>query len=163
MKTKKPDQEWRNLLNAKGFTKNYPFKNKRLEPIKQKLLRMGGWAVCLPDSLGDLDEYFNRGLKLGGKSTLKAGRPSNCHANSVELWIDSKEKIKICTGFALSEDGVWRVHTWGVQKASDKIKIFETTERRVLYYGYTLSRVESIMFTQMNNPEMLTKLDLKFF
>lgn len=150
MKKLKPSKEWRDILNKKGYTRNYPFKNKDLEKIKQKLLKLGGWAVILPKEELDNDEYLERGKIFDGKSTLKLGEQSQCHANTARLWHESKEKIKICTGYALSGDGVWRVHTWGIQKTGTKIKIIETTEKRIKYFGYVLSRIESSFFLHIN-------------
>lgn len=154
MKTKKPSKERRKLLNEKGFTRNYPHKNKNLEKLKQKLLKIAGWAVILPETnQPDIEEYFTRGKKSHGKSKLKLGLPSQCHHNSSLLWIKSKEKIKICTGFALSDDGVWRVHSWGLENNT----IIETTEKRLLYYGYVLSRIESAFFSQANGVDLDSK------
>ena len=152
IKTKTPDKKWRELLNEKGFTRNYPFKNKRLEPLKRKLLKIGGWAVCLPDDEQDLDEYFERGIVLNGKSRLELGQACRCHSNSARIWKESKEQYKICTGYALSDDGVWRVHTWCVKKSKSGkvVEIIETTEKRIVYFGYTLSRMESAIFFELN-------------
>lgn len=156
MKTKKPDKEWRERLNEQGFTRNYPFANKELEPLKKKLLRMGGWAVILPDKEQDLEEHLNRGIKFSGKSILKLGEPCQCHYNTSKIWHETKGEIKICTGYALSADGVWRVHTWGIQKTKNKIKIIETTEKRLLYYGYVLSRIESDIFSQIQGVDLMS-------
>ena len=156
MKTIRPSKDWRELLNKKGFTRNYPHKNKDLEKLKQKLLRIAGWAVVLPEKEHDINEYFSRGKKLNGKSTLRLGKPCQCHHNSSLLWLKSKEKIKICTGYALSKDGVWRVHTWGIENN----KIIETTEKRILYYGYVLSRIESAFFCQVNGVNLASESEI---
>lgn len=148
MKTNRPSKKQREPLNKKGYTKQFAFKNKDLEKLKQKLLKIGGWAVVLPGGeQPDIEEYFSRGKTSIGNSTLRLGQPCQCHYNSSMLWLKSKGKIKICTGYALSEDGIWRVHTWGLQKN----KIIETTEKRVMYYGYTLSRIESAFFSEINS------------
>lgn len=157
MKTKKPSKEWRERLNKKGYTRNYPHKNKSLEKLKQKLLKIAGWAVIIPETnQPDIEEYFTRGKKSSGKSVLRMGLPCQCHYNSSLLWLKSKEKIKICTGFALSNDGVWRVHSWGLEKN----KIIETTEKRLLYYGYILSRIESAFFVQINGVDLAKESEL---
>ena len=148
MRTKRPDSEWRKLLNARGFTRNYPFENKSLEPLKKKLLNMGGWAVVLPFKEIDLEEILERGKILHGKSTLKMGEPCRCHSNSANLWHESKGKYRICTGYALSLDGAWRQHTWCIEKKNNRI--IETTEKRIKYFGYILSLVESAVFLEMN-------------
>jgi hypothetical protein len=61
-----------------------------------------------------------RGMKLG-----------RCHANAQKLVMEGKEPI-YAIGFALSEDGYWRPHSWCVSK---KGNVVETTARRVSYYG----------------------------
>jgi hypothetical protein len=41
--------------------------------------------------------------------------------------------VRLSTGFALSDDGMWRPHSW--LRASSGTLI-ETTEQRVAYYGF---------------------------
>jgi hypothetical protein len=58
-------------------------------------------------------------------------KDSECHNNCDKLF---KKKIikKIFTGYALSNDGRWRFHSWCID--IDNILI-ETTEYRIAYYG----------------------------
>jgi hypothetical protein len=140
LKTLVPSRRWRQLLNEKGFTRRYPFANPALEPIKKKLLDIGGWAVCLPyveeDSLRILS-----GQRFSGRSQLFLGQPSQCHSNSADLWSENRDKLKICTGYALSKDGVWRQHSW-CYDIENKI-VIETTVKRIQYFGFFLTESES--------------------
>jgi hypothetical protein len=70
---------------------------------------------------------------------MKLGRDSRCHWNVAALYTAAKSNIQICYGYGLSPDGLWRQHSWAV----DRKGIVETTERRVLYYGYRLSAAEA--------------------
>ena len=88
----------------------YAEKWRRLESI---VLRGGGYAVVPrfnPDQMIDL-------LVQGGQSfsaehaSLKAGAERECHMNSVALW-QAGEASAIGAGYALSEDGLWREHSW---------------------------------------------------
>jgi hypothetical protein len=59
-------------------------------------------------------------------------RPGFCHDNAVE---DASEDpdLMIGSGFALSDDGLWRHHSWLLRGDT----IIETTEPRDAYFGAT--------------------------
>jgi hypothetical protein len=60
---------------------------------------------------------------------------SNCHKNVAEFWQRrSGNLIALATGYALSDDGLWRQHSWGIRSNA----IFETTEPRKIYFGVRL-------------------------
>ena len=61
-------------------------------------------------------------------------KTSHCHDNCVTLF---KNKIieLIYTGYALSVDGLWRFHSWGMDK---QYNLIETTESRLLYWGIAI-------------------------
>jgi hypothetical protein len=57
-------------------------------------------------------------------------RPSRCHDN-VEILLFQKEIDMIFNGLSLSNDGIWRPHSWGVSEKEGKI--IETTTPRLCY------------------------------
>jgi hypothetical protein len=57
-----------------------------------------------------------RGKALDGAVELIPGEERNCHSNSARLWRESKEILALATGYALSEDGLWRQHSWVMRK-----------------------------------------------
>jgi hypothetical protein len=105
------------------------------------LLNIGGWAVCLPKIDSDLEKIVGRGQKFPGRSQLFLGQPSQCHSNSADLWDQNKDKLKICTGYALSRDGLWRQHSW-CYHIHNKI-VIETTMKRIQYFGFVLEDNEA--------------------
>lgn len=61
-------------------------------------------------------------------------KQSGCHENCLELFLNNE--IDFCVfGYALSDDGLFRSHSWGIK---DGI-VIETTEPRLLYFGYVLT------------------------
>lgn len=60
---------------------------------------------------------------------LEPGEPNDCHGNVVRLW--RAGQARIATGYALSDDGLWREHSWGVRDGT----VVETTEPRQSYWG----------------------------
>ena len=115
--------------------------------LKQLILNCGGCEVCLPAIEEDLIDIVNHG-QLWDNVTVKMmkGRPSQCHANAAELWYNNKDSWKnknfaviICTGYALSEDGIWRQHSWLIQAKPRANVIVETTEPRIAYYGFGMT------------------------
>mgnify|MGYP000406868450 CR=1 FL=1 len=56
---------------------------------------------------------------------------SRCHDNC-EILFNSCNSNKLYSGYALSQDGLWRFHSWCVDKNNC---ILETTQERLIYYG----------------------------
>lgn len=150
IKTLNPDIAWRKLANNKGWTRKYSCSDKNQEKLKQKLLNIGGWAVCFPYSDPDIDHILNRGFRFAAKAKMMRGEPSQCHANSAALWDNNRDKAQICTGYALTKDGMWRQHSWCVIKTLRSYKVIETTLPRVSYYGYILDQDEAETFLFQN-------------
>jgi hypothetical protein len=110
--------------------------------LRAKLLGIGGAEiVALPLSLGidpfvPLLEKFGQVME-GRGVTYRRMEPSECHLNVARLWNERKRGsrlIGVGTGYALSDDGLWRGHSWGLNKRG----IIETTVSRVKYFGLPL-------------------------
>jgi hypothetical protein len=78
---------------------------------------------------------------------MRRGRPSDCHGNVGRLWIRRKGRIEIATGYALSDDGLWRSHSWGFEADH----VIETTEARELYFGILLAPARAARFAIAND------------
>lgn len=154
MKTETPeslgDPTWREIANKNGWTLDYPLQDPVLENLKNKLLGLGGWAVCLHLET-DAAKILSRGRRFAGKAHMKRGTPSQCHSNSAALWDANRGQTVLCTGYALSKDGMWRQHSWCAIKTPRSYKVVETTMPRVLYYGFVLSDNESEYFLYNNS------------
>jgi hypothetical protein len=59
------------------------------------------------------------------------------------LLVQTRGTVRLASGHALSTDGLWRQHSWGV--VAEDGRIVETTERRVCYYGIVLSNAETVL------------------
>ena len=120
--------------------KLHPTMDDRLFDLRQKLLDFAGEAVCFPGYEEDLDNILNYGqFWIGNNIKLMRGEPSQCHANSCNLWEQNKDITRICTGYALSEDGMWRQHSWIIWHKARSNQIIETTVPRILYFGFVMT------------------------
>ena len=119
--------------------KMHPSMDNRLFDLRQKLLDFAGEAVCFPAYEEDLSNILNYGqFWVGNNVKLMRGAPSQCHANSANLWEQNKDVTRVCTGYALSDDGMWRQHSWLVWHKARSNQIVETTVKRVAYYGFVM-------------------------
>lgn len=119
--------------------KMYPSMDSHLFDLRQKLLAFAGEVVCFPPCEEDLDNILSYGqFWVGGNAKLMRGEPNRCHVNSANLWEQNKEATRICTGYALSEDGIWRQHSWLVWHKARSNQIVETTAKRIAYYGFVM-------------------------
>jgi hypothetical protein len=121
-------------------------------PLREHVLSLGGLACLTPAQDGHAEALIARGtFRLGTGAYLMLGGVSQCHANSAALWIGAPERFQIVTGYALSEDGLWRQHSWALERlARGGDRIVETTERRLAYFGVGLSEAESDDFALDN-------------
>jgi len=76
---------------------------------------------------------LKHGVERSGEGAkLLKMRISDCHENVLELTKKHPEKYLGWYGFALSRDGIWRVHSWVTDENN---KIIETTVLRIKYFG----------------------------
>lgn len=58
----------------------------------------------------------------------------DCHNNVRMMFLlNTNMKMKTYTGYGLSDDGLWRFHSW-ISDENDNI--VETTDKRLIYIGY---------------------------
>jgi hypothetical protein len=98
-----------------------------LKNLHHRLLRIGGIAVVLWNGTNNEDvvaRLLRSGRADSGRgAVLKLGEQSECHENSAKLHREAPGRYDVRTGFALSEDGIWRPHSWLwilIQTASSK-------------------------------------------
>jgi len=107
--------------------------------LEQRLLSMGGEMV-VPRQEPDQEDLLSWGrLWSGDNVKVVTGTPCDCHGNVAELWRSNQKRYRIATGWALSEDGLWRQHSWIV----DWRTIIETTIPREKYFGFVLTHLEA--------------------
>lgn len=158
--TKKIDPEQQEFINKKFWALKYDGDFNELVSIKSKgeirrkaqehmrqlfelrtrLLLFGGAEVCLPAIEEDIHWLLNFGeIWLPKNHKHIKGIPSNCHANAAKLWDKDREKYRIATGYYLHDDGMWRQHSWCLEKQPKQTRVVETTEVGVLYFGVAKS------------------------
>lgn len=120
------------------------------EELVRRLLLLGGDQVCLCFE-EDIQNILSRAEACkGSKSRKKKGLPCRCHQNAAWMWKDHPKTCRVATGWALSRDGIWRQHSWIVEPLVNwdlsGYQIIETTERRMVYYGFMLTEEECQKF-----------------
>jgi hypothetical protein len=117
----------------------------RAAEVERRLLDHGGHTVLLWSSMIGLDGFLAEG-RYYPTSRIRSwkGEPSNCHGNAGLLYVLTQGLVRVMTGFALSADGLWRGHSWGVDQEDGWV--VETTERRVRYYGYPVTDDDALAF-----------------
>ena len=131
--------------------KMFPGMDEHMFELKARLLDFAGEAVCLPGYEEDLENILEYGqFWLGYNAERIPGEPCQCHENSALLWRENRDITNICTGYALSEDGMWRQHSWLIHRKPRSNKIVETTRPRVLYYGFAMMPDMCVEFADKN-------------
>jgi len=75
-------------------------------------------------------------------------KKSECHKNVAEIWAEKQDElVGIGTGYSLSDDGLWREHSWGVRREG----ILETTVSRAKYFGVLLQHGDADSFAMANS------------
>lgn len=128
-------------MSAQEQTKPQSGKDK----LEASLLAVGGKRCLIPEIEEDLDALLSRGEAVDTAGLYRMlGRPSQCHENSARCWDANRDHATLMTGYALSDDGVWRPHSWVLD---GKGVIVETTEpQRQCYFGFKMTEVEADQF-----------------
>lgn len=108
--------------------------NPAILELREKLLSFGGIELVVTNNVDpDLKELLERGQLLRAAAQLHQMNTSACHENVAHLWYSNPGLLRyIGTGYALTRDGLWRQHSWGIKADGT---ILETTELRSLYFG----------------------------
>lgn len=115
---------------------------KTLRALRDRILTFGGDEVLLNTRDEDAEKVLERGQFFYGSKYMKKGEDCRCHQNAAYLWDANRDRCQIATGYALSEDGLWRQHSWVVQPMTRTVKVWETTVERVAYFGVVLNDEE---------------------
>lgn len=151
MQALRDNQKWWLSENMKTNQEN--LHHQKLYALHKILLSFGGAETCLDLLEEDINKILNYGqFWYGDKAKLMKGEPSQCHANSCELWeLNHKDfDVHIATGYALTSDAMWRQHTWLVWKKPRSFKIIETTVKRLAYFGFVMTEEEAYEFCDQN-------------
>lgn len=126
----------------------YPDEIKQYWPqLEKKLLQLGGHAAQQPECDDHIRPIVEQGSLQKGRRVRKQGRLNECHANSCELWMRSKGKMSLCTGYALCSSGIWLQHSWCMSlPCVTNPRIFETTCEWRKYFGISLWELEAFRF-----------------
>ncbi|HVG26418.1 MAG TPA: hypothetical protein VM865_02340 [Acidobacteriaceae bacterium] len=119
-----------------------------LRKLKSLLLRFGGVFIVAPSDVDpDVEKLLEAGFVMTGPITMKKMKSSMCHQNVAAVWSARRSgMVGIATGYALSDDGLWRQHSWGLLRDG----VLETTVPRVKYFGILLQTGEADHFAQCN-------------
>lgn len=143
------DSAWKERLKSQWWATNYAGDIKRLMAeipnylkilqLRDRLLKIGGEEVCMPFGEEDIDNILKYGQLWTNTPKLMEGDPSQCHYNSCCLWNRNRTDTLIATGYGLSEDGMWRQHSWVIHMKTSGNRVIETTVPRIAYYGYVMN------------------------
>jgi hypothetical protein len=120
------------------------------------VLEHGGQHVVPPRKPDILIEMFTTQATLIDSSVIerRPGEVSDCHRNAAGLWVLG-DCPAIGTGYALSEDGLWREHSWGIR---DDGTVIETTVQRTAYFGVIFRDADARWFADWvldNGPQLV--------
>lgn len=124
---------------------------KKHNKLRERLIAIGGEnaAVCETNFITDFlpnKEYSDTDIVLNYGQLLYAGynvvvnpftEYSSCFLSSQYFYLANKKCTRLCYGYALSDDGLWREHCWVILLGKNNI-IECTPVRRLVYYGTVL-------------------------
>jgi hypothetical protein len=123
-------------------------KQPELKLLKKLLLRLGGeFVVAPPRPDQDVPILLEQGFMTAGPITLRVMKSGSCHQNVASVWTKRRFGIVgVATGYALSDDGLWRQHSWGILRDG----VLETTQTRLKYFGMVLQGERADFFAANN-------------
>ena len=116
--------------------------------LKTLLLSFGGdFIVAPPRQDPDVPKLLKYGFLMGGPILMKPMKASMCHQNIAAVWRKGRKGVVgVATGYALSDDGLWRQHSWAVMRDG----VLESTEERRRYFGILLQDSAADHFANCN-------------
>lgn len=131
--------------------REHPGYQEKWSAFRQLILQHGGDEVVPPATPDPLIETIGeRGTVTGCDAVVSMrGVKSECHANAVALW-RRRDAVAIGTGYALSDDGLWREHSWAWD---DQDRVIETSEARRRYFGVRFAGSDAEWFASMISPD----------
>jgi hypothetical protein len=119
-----------------------------LEALRELLLAIGGTYLVVPPSSDSLLRFvIDAGFVMAGPVVRRTMAKSKCHRNVAKLWTENQCRlVGIGTGYSLSDDGLWRQHSWGLRRE----ELLETTVLRVKYFGILLQHGDADLFAMAN-------------
>lgn len=151
-----PGAEWQAFIREAWWGRDHrpgdePHLNE-MRRLRTRLLAFGGHSACLPCRDRDLLALETRGqLWFGNSAVPRKGERGRCHENSAILWSNYRDgwrggRLVLCTGYALSPDGMWRQHSWCLWRRARSIRVVETTLPRIAYFGFAMTDDEASEF-----------------
>ena len=117
------------------------------EELESKLLSLGGSVAHVNDFAGEQinSRLISDGLYFNDSNVVVVDKYGwgLCHNNAIFNWLENKDKLRICTGFAMDSDA-WYRHTWCVDE--DGVVYECTPGKRKFYYGLPLNEEETNLF-----------------
>jgi hypothetical protein len=112
--------------------------------LRDLLLKLDGTHLVAPTEPDpDVDNLLVNGSVIEGTVHLEEMAENSCHWNVATLWLQKKENlVAVATGYALSADGLWRQHSWGMRNNA----ILETTRTRTCYFGLLMEGADADAF-----------------
>lgn len=114
----------------------------RLAALREALLTHGGWGVVPLAGDPHIDRLGSGAACVwpgAGSRAMKGGGRNRCHGNAALAFLRRWPDLLIGTGYALSDDGVWRQHSWLFEhRQGAPTSVRETTVPRLVYAGVIL-------------------------
>lgn len=129
--------------HLRNLAKDAIARQPRMALLQDRLLGLGGAETCFFYMPWSLDKLLERGEVFSPPIIRVKGKRSQCHDNACRLWRRAPKRYRIVNGYGLSDDGIWREHSWCLNKQG---KVVETTEPRLIYFGFVLTEDESNIF-----------------
>ena len=144
--TEAMSEERRSLLDRRF--REAARKQPDLRVLRRLLLGIGGSHLVAPPWPDErLSTLIEDGFVMAGPVVRRTMKESRCHTNIAEVWARGRHRlIGIGTGYSLSDDGLWRQHSWGLRREG----ILETTAPRVKYFGVLLQHWLADSFATAN-------------
>ncbi len=139
-----PDQK----TFLKGRLRKAILEQPELKQLKSLLLKFGGdFIVAPPRRDPDVPRLLQCGFLMSGPILFKPMKASMCHQNVSAIWAKRRKGlVGVATGYALSKDGLWRQHSWGVMRDG----VLESTEKRMKYFGLLMQDSAADHFASCN-------------
>ena len=120
-------------------------KDDKVSVLNTILLSMGG-KITNVEYDEETEDILLRAEVFDYKVEQHIGTPGQCHRNATDLWDNNRDRLILCTGYALYNEK-WSCHSWLIDTYKD-VLIETNPIIYEKYYGITLDDEESQAFLE---------------
>lgn len=142
-------QWWYHTNDIRAYFRTYGIENRKMAAkllfLREHLLSFGGYEASIESHDDDIDKLLRRGqLWMADRIHFIGSQYDTCHERALAHWHKTPTVRIPCTGYALTQHGVWEPHIWLVELHPNRNRVLETSNTaHAAFFGFAMTQDEA--------------------